>query len=233
MAGDYAGKTLRLERQVKVSRNPLALWDAPIDWSAKRADRLLYVGRIEHRKGLQVILKALDSLGPEGEGITLRVVGRAYPPVRSEDAECQALFEARLRERAIPARGGYSLEYAGPCDHAEMHRHYDWAGVLVLPSLMENYPYAALEGLSRGCFLIGSEVGGIPEIIDRPGRCELFPPENSAMLARKIRECRQRDRELPESMRAAAAGIRAEFAPEACVERLLETYGAEFPERHR
>jgi glycosyltransferase involved in cell wall biosynthesis len=91
----------------------------------------------------------------------------------------------------------------------------------------------ALEGLSRGCYLLGSDVGGIPEIIDRPGRGMLFPVENSAILARKIRECMGRNRAIPEGMRDVAAGIRAEFAPDACAGRLLETYGADLAERER
>ncbi|MDB5047666.1 MAG: family 2 glycosyl transferase [Fibrobacteres bacterium] len=233
MAGDYVRKTLGLGREVKVNRNPLMLWDDPIDWSAKRTANLLYVGRVEHRKGLQVLLKALDDLGSEAQGITLRVVGHMYPPTRELDVKCIDFFETHRTGNTVAGRHGYELEYAGPCDHARMFRHYDWAGVLILPSLMENYPYAALEGLSRGCYLLGSDVGGIPEIIDRPGRGMLFPVENSAFLAQKIRECMRRDREIPESMREVAAGVRAEFAPEACARRLLETYGPNLAERDR
>ena len=63
-----------------------------------------------------------------------------------------------------------------------MHRHYDWAGALILPSLMENYPYAALEGLSRGCFLLGSDVGGIPEIIRHGENGLLVRPDEPEAL---------------------------------------------------
>jgi glycosyltransferase involved in cell wall biosynthesis len=233
MAGGYVRNTLRVGREVSVARNPLMLWEEPIDWGSKRATNLLYVGRVEHRKGLQILLKALDELGAEAQGITLRVVGHMYPPTRALDLECIEHFQSRRDGKARYGGRGYELEYAGPCDHARMYRHYDWAGTLVLPSLMENYPYAALEGLSRGCYLLGSDVGGIPEIIDRPGRGMLFPVENSAILARKIRECMSRNQESPEGMRDVAAGIRAEFAPDACARRLLETYGADLAERER
>ncbi len=233
MAGDYVRKTLRLGREVRVNRNPLILWDTPIDWAAKRPGNLLYVGRVEHRKGLQVLLQALDELGADAEGLTLRVVGHMYPPTRELDANCIDFFQSHRDGKSLPGLKGYHLEYAGPCDHSLMHRHYDWAGALILPSLMENYPYAALEGLSRGCFLMGSDVGGIPEIIDRPARGMLFPAENSAILAGKIREWMSRDRSIPGDMKDVAAGIRAEFAPEACARRLLETYGPKLPERDR
>jgi glycosyltransferase involved in cell wall biosynthesis len=233
MAGDYVHRTLRLGREVKVNRNPLLLWNDPIDWDAKSPGNLLYVGRVEHRKGLQTLLQALDELGPESDGLTLRVVGHMYPPTREVDVKCIDFFQAHRDGKSLPESRGYRLEYAGPCDHTLMYRHYDWAGALILPSLMENYPYAALEGLSRGCYLLGSDVGGIPEIIDRPGRGMLFPAENSAFLAQKIREWMRRGPRIPENMKDVAAGIRAEFAPDACASRLLETYGPNLPERDR
>jgi glycosyltransferase involved in cell wall biosynthesis len=95
---------------------------------------------------------------------------------------------------------------------------------------MENYPYAALEALSRGCYVIGSDVGGIPEIVDRPSRGSLFPPGNSAILAGKIREWCVRNRGNPADMRGEAAALRKEFSPEACARRLLGIYGGSAPE---
>jgi glycosyltransferase involved in cell wall biosynthesis len=136
-------------------------------------------------------------------------------------------FRARLAERGSGsgAGKGYALEYAGQAAHADMRRHYDWAGVLVIPSLMENYPYVALEGLSRGCFLVGSDVGGIPEIIDRPERGALFPTENSAFLAGVMGEYRDRIHDRTAILRRNAEEMSAEFSPDACYGRLLKAYG--------
>lgn len=231
MAKGYLRDTLGLPREAEVSRNPMVPWDEAIDWGAKSPAHLLYVGRVEHRKGLPVLLRALDSLGEAAQGLTLRVVGHMHPPTRESDAQCIRDFQAH-RDMAAGARGRqYALEYAGPCDHSRLAAHYDWAGALVIPSLMENYPYVALEALSRGCYVIGSDVGGIPEIVDRPERGTLFPPENSAILAGKIREWITRNRGTPAAMRAEADAIRAEFAPDACARRLLSTYGDHAPER--
>ena len=231
MAEGYVRGTLGLPRSAEINRNPMLLWDDPIDWEAKAPSHLLYVGRVEHRKGLQVLLEALDSLGAEAEGLTLRVVGHMYPPTRELDAQCIRDFQAHRDRPQGPGGRRYALEYAGPSDHSRMPAHYDWAGALILPSLMENYPYAALEALSRGCYVIGSDVGGIPEIVDRPGRGTLFPPENGAMLARKIREWSHRSRATSAAIRETSEAIRAEFAPDACARRLLGTYGEHAAER--
>jgi glycosyltransferase involved in cell wall biosynthesis len=227
MATEYVQGILGLPRPATVNPNPLRLWPQPLDGSAKRLENLLYVGRVEHRKGLHVLLKALDEMGADAKGITLRVVGGIHPPTRAADRECADFFRARLADK----EKAYTLEHAGLCGHGEMHRHFDWAGLLVIPSLIENYPYVALEGLSRGCFVLGSDVGGLPEIIDRPERGELFAPENSTQLARKIRECRRRDRLILEECRINAERMREDFAPEACYRRLLQAYGKELPQR--
>ena len=238
MAGHYARDILKFPGPVEVNRNPLKLWDEPVDWSAKKMGHILYVGRVEWRKGLQVLLEALDAMGSAAEGLTVRVVGHMHAATRQLDADCIRRFEAALAARKSGAGAfGYALEYAGPSPHAEMRKHYDWAGILVIPSLMENYPYAALEALSRGCYLIGSEVGGIPEIIDRPERGRLFQVENSAMLGRIMGESKRRDflsarsGEIPDALRRNAEEMRVEFGPEACYRQLMEAYGAKLDER--
>jgi glycosyltransferase involved in cell wall biosynthesis len=226
MAERYAGPLLGYRGEVEVSRNPLRLWDEPVDWSLKSMRHVLYAGRVEWRKGLQVLLRALEAMGPAADGLRVRVVGHRHPPTRERDRECLELFEGHLARHAPGAGAGYTLEYAGPSPHDGMRKHYDWAGVLVLPSLMENYPYAALEGLSRGCLLLGSEAGGIPEIIDRPGRGGLFPAGDHASLARKMGQlCRHAS--LPDDLKRNAEEMRAEFGPDACYGRLLRTYALE------
>lgn len=244
MADHYAPRPLGYRGEVSVNRNPLRLWEEPVDWAVKGPGHLLYVGRVEWRKGLQVLLAALDSLGPAGAGLRLRVVGHRHPPSRAEDKACQDILDRHLAERSsASAVTGYTVEYAGPSPHDGMRKHYDWAEVLVIPSLMENYPYTALEGLSRGCRVVGSEVGGIPEIVDRPERGQLFPAGEAASLARIMGEYRERalggksgapsGGDRYSDLKRNVESMRAEFGPEACYRRLLEGYGETSGERGR
>ncbi len=229
MANGYLRNTLGISKRVIVSRNPFSLWKSPIDWEKKSLNHILYVGRVEYRKGLQTLLKALEIMGEDAKGIVLRVVGHMHHPSRELDRQCIEFFKEYLaKPTGIET---YAIEYAGPSEHGEMASHYDWAGIQVIPSLIENYPYVALEGLSRGCYLIGSNVGGIPEIIDHVGRGMLFEPENSTQLAEKIRECRRRKQDISEGRRESVEQIRNEFAPEACYRRLMEVYDADLLQR--
>src|SRR6185436_17462881 len=60
--------------------------------------------------------------------------------------------------------------------------------LMVIPSLHEGVPQVGLQALACQTPVIGSNVGGIPEII-RPGETgRLFPPGDPVTLAKTIRE---------------------------------------------
>ena len=65
---------------------------------------------------------------------------------------------------------------------------YSAADVLVLPSLLENLPLAVLEAMACGTPVVGSAVGGIPDMV-RPGATGwLFPAHDVAALRASIRD---------------------------------------------
>ncbi len=231
MGKNYVPNILKVSKSVQVSRNPIQHWPSPIDWAEKKMTHILFVGRIEHRKGLQTLLKALDEITSNGNFLTLRIVGSLHRTPNQLDSDCQKMFYTYFDRTHKGSH--HSLEYAGPCSHSEMAQHYDWAGILVIPSLMENYPYVALEGLSRGCFLIGSNIGGIPEIIDSPERGMLFDVENSTHLAEKIRECMQNAEQISAKMPRVAKEIESEFDLETCYLRLINDYSESSIQRQK
>jgi glycosyltransferase involved in cell wall biosynthesis len=70
---------------------------------------------------------------------------------------------------------------AGEC----VRRILDDADLFVLPSRTEGLPRAMIEAMARGLPCIGSDVGGIPELLDPD---ELAPVGDSGALASKILE---------------------------------------------
>src|SRR5581483_4262222 len=61
----------------------------------------------------------------------------------------------------------------------------DSATLMVLPSCTEGLPRVIIEAMARALPCIGSDVGGIPELLDKH---DLVPPNNAEALARKIHE---------------------------------------------
>ena len=67
----------------------------------------------------------------------------------------------------------------------EVRNRFDRADLFVLPSLTEGQPRAVIEAMARGVPCIGSNVGGIPELL---GPEYLVEPGNAEVLAKKISE---------------------------------------------
>ena len=61
------------------------------------------------------------------------------------------------------------------------------ASVLVLPSMSEGLGRVIIEAMATGTPVIGSRVGGIPELIEDGVRGFLVPPGNENVLAEKLR----------------------------------------------
>ena len=224
MARYYAPQILGWKKDVLVNPNPLKLWEAPFTWQEKNSKHLLFVGRIEYRKGIDLLLGALAALGQEGKGLILRVIGAKHPPQNQADVDCQIVFETALKQHSREANPtGYLLEYLGQQSHDSLYQHYDWAGITVIPSRQDNYPYTALEALSRGCFVLASDTGGLPETL---AACQgaLFPQGDQDVLQQKMRELSQSEDEIRKAWDSNAHIIAERFSPEVCYQRLVSSY---------
>lgn len=113
-------------------------------------------------KGFKYLLAALDKLKNKNE-YCLLVVGQG--------------FEADL------VSPEFMIKKFGYVDGAEtMNEIYSLADVFVIPSIAENFPCVALESLASGTPVIGSDAGGIPEIVST-GTGWIFERGNSDALA--------------------------------------------------
>ncbi len=68
----------------------------------------------------------------------------------------------------------------------EMPRVYSGSDLFVLPSENETFGQVFIEAMSCGIPVIGTKVGGIPEIISDSYNGFLVPPDDSSILAQKI-----------------------------------------------
>jgi len=86
----------------------------------------------------------------------------------------------------------------------------DTVDLFVMPSRAEGLPRALVEAMARGCPCIGSNVGGIPELLAAD---DLVPPNDPEALARKIMEVTA-DPERMKAMSARNLSRAKEFDPE-------------------
>ncbi len=165
---DYAariGWQVRLD--AAVIRYPLPAAEVPPPPLGNPAQtELVFFGRLEIRKGLEVFLRALEEIEP-GRPVTF--LGK---DTVLEDGRLATEF---IRER-LPGR---RVTVRTDCNREQAVRYLAGRNCLaLLPSVMENYPNALLECVVHGIPCLASRVGGMPEIVTEPLQPHLlFEPE--------------------------------------------------------
>lgn len=181
------------------------------------APRLLFVGRLQDGKGVDVLLAAVARLRAEGLGATLTVVGDGPLRRESEDSAASAAL-------------GESVRFLGTCSHAEVRREMAASDLVVVPSqilpngLQEGSPVVCKEAQAIGVPVVATRVGGIPETFAPELRQELVPSSDHEALAAQIRRLwEDRDR-WPERVARQREWVEAEFSWEKIAIRLSGVY---------
>jgi len=76
--------------------------------------------------------------------------------------------------------------FTGPVLHEQIIEFYQASDIVVLPSLMEATSISGLEALACGVPVIGTTVGGIPEIVYDDINGLLVPPKDPNKLAEAL-----------------------------------------------
>jgi glycosyltransferase involved in cell wall biosynthesis len=143
---------------------------------------LLYVGRLERRKGILTLARALALVRATHPEARVRMVGKDHRsgPGGSWMSE---YLRRWLHENGVPQE---ALEFTGAVDRANLPVEYNRAAICVVPSLYENFPYTCLEAMACGRAVVASAAGGIPEIVTHEMDGVLVRPESPEALAASI-----------------------------------------------
>ena len=174
---------------------------------------LLYVGRIEALKGVDLLIHTAAQLESD-ETVQVLVVG--------SDADGGQEI-ARLQRMADDLNVGANVEFVGRVPQEQLAWYYSAADVCVVPSFYESFGLAALESMACGTPVVASRVGGLPTIVQhgRTGYLKSWRcPESFANSLEMIMD----NRSLRDSM-GRAARLRAEgLSWDRVAQRLLELY---------
>ncbi|MGH7777234.1 MAG: glycosyltransferase, partial [Candidatus Dormibacterales bacterium] len=120
---------------------------------------LLFVGRLERLKGVEVALRAFAM-----------AADRRHPDVRflilGEDS-LDAGESEMARLRAIAAELGISsrVEFRGSVGHAQLPHYYAASEACLMPSYSESFGLVGLEAQACGCPVIASDVAGLASVV--------------------------------------------------------------------
>jgi D-inositol-3-phosphate glycosyltransferase len=134
---------------------------------------VLFVGRIQRLKGLEILIRAFARLA-DVDAQLLIVGGR--PGTSPESREI-----TRLQHLAGRLGVAERTHFLGAVAHEELPTYYSAADVSVMPSSYESFGLVAVESLACGTLVVATRVGGLRSIV-RDGETGLLVPWRDAEL---------------------------------------------------
>ncbi len=175
--------------------------------SEESDDYILYFGRLVEEKGVDLLIEAMQYL----PAISLKILG--------EGPE-----EASLRA-SVRRRGLRNVEFLEPRWGEYLHGVLSRCRFVVLPSSWhENLPYTILHAFSSGKAVIGTNRGGIPELVKNGVFGFLFPAADKRALASRIEELWNDPRRADSMGEAARRYVNEQFSEEKFYHDLMSVY---------
>jgi glycosyltransferase involved in cell wall biosynthesis len=188
------------------------------DWSGKSKQvRFLFAGRLLVDKGVRTLLDAIEQIANDVSA-SITIIGEG--PLASE---CED-FVARNQNRLTKVKLLKPVAYGRP--FYDLLRRFD---AVIVPSISDEQPRLIFDAFSQGIPVIGSDTGGICEVIDDDVSGKLFRAGDASDLARLLRwACAERDK--LRSMGLAALTTSRQFTHRSMHERRSKIISAEFRE---
>jgi spore coat protein SA len=187
-------------------------------WGVADRKILLYAGRLIKIKGIHYILEAMPKIIKLDPSIVLFIAGSSLSPTSENLA-----YEARLRELAEKVKG--HVIFTSFIPHDEIHTWFQMADLLLVPSKAEPFGLVNVEAMAVGTPVIGTNSGGIPEIIQHGKTGILIHPERMVQeLTWQILKLFSNPEKIMEMGVDSALHVRAHFNWEHTAQRLLVLY---------
>ena len=179
------------------------------DITSNKDAYILYFGRISIEKGLPTLIKAVESL--ENRSISLKIVGDG--PMKLEIMDY------------LKTKSSDRIEYIGFKTGNELDTLIEKAKMSIYPSeWYENCPLSIIESFSLGTPVIGSNLGGIPELIDDGINGFVYKPGDHLQLAEKIQDLFYDDTKISLFSKNASQKYLSNYTGEQYYKKLMEEY---------
>jgi glycosyltransferase involved in cell wall biosynthesis len=178
---------------------------------SRQAKRLLFVGRLNKQKGIELLLHTLARL-PD-ESIRLDVVG---------DGEDRDALQDLSRALGV----GDRVVWHGAVPQPRLAEFYRAAAALVVPSVGEGLGLVAVEAQLCETPVVAFDSGGLPDIVQHDRTGVLVKSVDAAALAAALISLLERDDRGASLGAAGRLHALATFAPESVARRYADVYRA-------
>jgi D-inositol-3-phosphate glycosyltransferase len=184
---------------------------------------LLFVGRIEPLKGLDVLIEALALINQEGILDTCRlclsVIG-GDPEATNEQMNSEMKRLQTLREK-------FGLQdmitFLGQRSQDTLPYYYSAAEAVVVPSHYESFGMVALEAMACGTPVVASQVGGLAFLV-QDGETGFHVPDGDAQALSERLTVLLKDNKLRHKMGNNATAFASQYSWDKISNRLIKVY---------
>jgi glycosyltransferase involved in cell wall biosynthesis len=170
--------------------------------------RLVFVGRLEERKGIDVLLAALDKVLSSRPFLSADIVGNDRLP-SGDGRTFREAWENENTAKSYARR----VRFHGEVDDEVLRGFYRAADIFVAPSRFESFGLIFLEAMMCGKPMIGCRAGGMPEVIREGLTGLLAEPGDVESLANAIARLADDAALRARLGQAARADYEARFTP--------------------
>jgi D-inositol-3-phosphate glycosyltransferase len=142
---------------------------------------LLFVGRLQALKGVELALDTLVTLRRRGRDVSLAIVGGPSGP---EGARTLANLHERVSEAGVIA----DVSFVAPQSHQLLSSWMRAADVTLVPSRSESFGLVALESSACGTPVVASAVGGLLTLVDTGVNGQLVAQRDAEVWADAVDE---------------------------------------------
>lgn len=168
----------------KIEVSPLGITiprEVPPNNSIERiTTNVLFVGRIERRKGIDTLFKAIPQIIANFANVRFTIVGSDTAFSVHGDSYKEFLLK-NLDEKFHPY-----VSFKGFIPDIMLQEYYKNCDIFIAPSLYESFGLIYLEAMAWGKPVIGCDVGGVPEIIVDGETGIIIPPGDVNALTEAI-----------------------------------------------
>jgi glycosyltransferase involved in cell wall biosynthesis len=136
---------------------------------------VLFVGRLYHRKGLEILLRSIPPVLQEFGDVRFAISGTGFKKK-----------EQSLRDLAKELDIEDAVKFLGYVPDEKLPSLYSASDIFVLPAIYENFPFAILEAQATALPVISTKVGGIPEFLTDNENGFLIDPGDSSQLTQRV-----------------------------------------------
>jgi glycosyltransferase involved in cell wall biosynthesis/GT2 family glycosyltransferase len=187
--------------------------------AASKKPTVLFVGRLERRKGIHVLLSAIPKVLNRAPDTDFLIVGKDGDA--GDGGTWRQWFWAqhdqdpKLRSR---------VRFLGEVSNDELVKLYASCDVFIAPSLYESFGLVYLEAMSQGKPVVGCKAGGVPEVVVDGETGILVPPDDAEAVETALIQLLADADRRKEMGRAGKARVEEHFSVASMAKNTLDYY---------